>query len=43
MLFAKKFYNECFNLEVIDKFNFTDPLEYQFLNHDFQLILYKYN
>lgn len=39
----KKFYNECFNLEVIDKFNFTDPLEYQFLNHDFQLILYKSN
>ena len=37
----KMYFNECFNIELIDQFNFTEPLEYQHKNHNFQLILYK--
>ena len=39
----KLYFKECFNVEVIDKFNFTEPLEYQHGNHNFQLVLYKSN
>ena len=37
----KKFYNECYSLKVIEKFNFVKPLEYQHNGHYFQLILFK--
>ena len=39
----KIYFNECFNIEIIDQFNFAEPLEYQHGNHNFQLILYKSN
>lgn len=39
----KMYFNKCFNIKVIDQFNFTEPLEYQHGNHNFQLILYKSN